>query len=190
MYLLLAFCLSVKKLVSELRSKNKETAAERLDYDSFSFNDFFELWTVCKIPRMRKFCPSCGQSRAKKPSTSGRLTLWPGALSQTSVIGSRFALAMGFSPDRQRTCTVLFVQSRLARCIMFSTCPFVRPSVCPFVRPFVCYQLVNAVLRKRMNRCQSILPSIFARGKVDLEGQEVKDKGHKRLKLYLEVWRR
>jgi len=43
MYLLLAFCLSVKKLVSELRSKNKETAAERLDYDSFSFNDFFEL---------------------------------------------------------------------------------------------------------------------------------------------------
>ena len=37
-------------------------------------------------------------------------------------------------------------------------CPFVRPSVRPSVRlsvcPFVCYQLVNALLRKQINRFQ------------------------------------
>ena len=41
-------------------------------------------------------------------------------------------------------------QSRPDERIMFSTCPFVRPSVCLFV----CHQLVNAILRKRMNRFQ------------------------------------
>ena len=42
------------------------------------------------------------------------------------------------------------LQSSLAGGIMFSTCPF----VCQSVRSFVCYQLVNAILRKRMNRFQ------------------------------------
>jgi len=43
---------------------------------------------------------------------------------------------------------------RLAGRIVFSTCPSVRPFVCPFVALFVCYQLVNAILRKRINRFQ------------------------------------
>jgi len=41
-------------------------------------------------------------------------------------------------------------QSRLDGGIMFPTCSFVRPSV----RSFVCYQLVNAILRKGINRFQ------------------------------------
>jgi len=36
------FVFSVRKLVSELRGKNKETAAERLGYDSFPFIHIFE----------------------------------------------------------------------------------------------------------------------------------------------------
>ena len=56
-------------------------------------------------------------------------------------------------------------QSILTGGIMYSTCPFVRPSVCPSVTSFVCYHLVNATLRKRMNRFQCKLAQIFLCGK-------------------------
>ena len=49
----------------------------------------------------------------------------------------------------------------LYRRIMFSNCRFVRPSVRLFVRSFVCYQLMNAILQKRMNRVQCKLTEIF-----------------------------
>ena len=52
--------------------------------------------------------------------------------------------------DSERILYLSVRQSRLTGRIMFSTCPF----VCPSVRSFVCYQLVNAILRKRINRFQ------------------------------------
>jgi len=44
-----------------------------MSYESLLFNYIFELWTVCKIQRRAKICPSCRQSRAKKPSASDSL---------------------------------------------------------------------------------------------------------------------
>jgi len=74
------WCFFCRVFVFSIRSsvvKTKEAAAERLGYHSFPFNYIFELWTVCKMPRRSKFCPSCRRSRAKKPSASGDFAPWP-----------------------------------------------------------------------------------------------------------------
>jgi len=83
-------------------------------------------------------------------------------------------------------------QSRLAGRIMFSTCPFVRPSVRLFVRLPVTnlWTLYFEHEWTDFNANWHKFPSGARTWTVDLGGQEVKDQGHKRPRLYLEAWRR
>jgi len=61
----------------------------------------------------------------------------------------------------------VYVAQNGSLCRLLATTSFVCPSVRPFgrsfVRPSVCYQLLNAILRKRMNQFQCKLSQIFLR---------------------------
>ena len=83
-------------------------------------------------------------------------------------------------------------QSQLAGDMMFSTCPFVRPSVRPSIRSCVT-NLVHMIFWKWMNQfccklAQMVNGATGWNGR--LWGQEVKGQGHPTPKLDLETWRR
>ena len=91
------FVLSVGKLVSQLLSKNKETAAELLCCDSFPFNHIF--WEFAKYRKGANLALPVGNQWIKRLQLQG--APWfpdQGLCPQTPVIGSRSALAMTFSP--------------------------------------------------------------------------------------------
>ena len=69
---------------------HQKTAAEQLCCDSLPFNH--ELWAVCKIPRRRKFCPSCIGSQGLKS-----LRPWSSPDPSPGVLP--LALAGGSAPD-------------------------------------------------------------------------------------------
>ena len=76
---------------------------------------------------------------------------------------------------------------------MFSTCPSVLPSVRPSVRLFV---RLLATCERYSDIFKTNEPILMQPGSsvpeatVDLGDQQVKDQGHRRLKLDLEAWRR
>jgi len=100
--------------------------------------------------------------------------------------------------DSEHTLYLSARQSRLAGRIMFSTCPFVRPSVRLFVRLSVTnlwtLYFENRWTDFNANWCKSFINhKSFSRGKGIVgqsRGQEIKGQGHRRRKLCLETCQR